>query len=216
MTTALDAIKAAYPAQYYGDSSAGYLTRSTLIDVWNGVTQDKQSVNLLSLPAATDLLALTSDQWTLANVAEVTGHFIIPVSSGAITYPQRFYCDKNSPCAVSDMWGFSVPATEPPLSDLYSITASAYTDRQANPRQQTYDTVSGKLVDYVPPIVPQTLAEQASSEKAWILQQANLAAAMGQTFSAEMKAYVTAINAIAAGTDTTCTALPVRPDTIMN
>jgi hypothetical protein len=38
---------------------------------------------------------------------------------------------------------------------------------------------------------------------------------MGQVFTADMKAYVTAIAAIASGADTTSTALPAQPADVM-
>ncbi|WP_308719178.1 hypothetical protein [Komagataeibacter xylinus] len=60
-----------------------------------------------------------------------------------------------------------------------------------------------------------SLATQAQGAQAWIIQQANLATAMGETFTADMKAYVTAVTAIASGTDTTRTALPAQPTDVM-
>lgn len=62
---------------------------------------------------------------------------------------------------------------------------------------------------------PVSLKTQATSAQAWIQQQANLAGAMGEVFTADMKAYVLAINAIANGTDTTSTALPAQPTDVM-
>jgi hypothetical protein len=59
------------------------------------------------------------------------------------------------------------------------------------------------------------LKTQATSAMVWIQQQANLASAMGQVFTVDMKAYVKAIAAIASGTDTTSTALPVQPANVM-
>lgn len=75
--------------------------------------------------------------------------------------------------------------------------------------------VNGELVDYTPPVVAVPLKTQAAAAQAWIQQQANLATAMGETFTADMKAYVTAISAIASGTDTTSTALPAQPTDVM-
>jgi hypothetical protein len=66
-----------------------------------------------------------------------------------------------------------------------------------------------------PPAPIVTLKEQATAVQAWIQQQANLAAAMGEVFTADMKDYVKAINAIASGADTTSTALPARPTDIL-
>ncbi|QHC36417.1 hypothetical protein [Komagataeibacter xylinus] len=56
---------------------------------------------------------------------------------------------------------------------------------------------------------------QATVAENWIQQQASLAAAMGETFTADMKAYVLAVSAIASGTDTTSTALPAQPTDVM-
>jgi hypothetical protein len=74
---------------------------------------------------------------------------------------------------------------------------------------------NGALVDYTAPAVAIPLKTQAASAQAWIQQQANLAAAMGEVFTADMKAYVKAIAAIANGTDTTSTALPAQPSDVM-
>jgi hypothetical protein len=75
--------------------------------------------------------------------------------------------------------------------------------------------INGQLVDYAPPTVPVPLKTQATTAQAWIQQQANLASAMGEVFTADMKAYVLAVNAIASGADTTSTALPAQPASVM-
>ena len=62
---------------------------------------------------------------------------------------------------------------------------------------------------------PVSLKTQATTAQAWIQQQASLASAMGEVFTADMKAYVKAIAAIANGTDTTSTALPAQPTDVM-
>lgn len=51
----------------------------------------------------------------------------------------------------------------------------------------------------------------SSTWQAWINQQANLATAIGEVFTEDMKAYAKAISAIANCADTTSTALPVAP-----
>ncbi|MBM9401537.1 hypothetical protein JUN65_08050 [Gluconacetobacter azotocaptans] len=56
-----------------------------------------------------------------------------------------------------------------------------------------------------------TLVQQAQAAMATVNQKANLAAAMGQTFGPAMRAYVTALQAISAGADTTSTTLPTAP-----
>lgn len=60
-----------------------------------------------------------------------------------------------------------------------------------------------------------SVQSQAVSAQVWIQQQASLAAAMGEVFTTDMKAYVKAINAIASGADTTSTALPAQPADVM-
>ena len=74
-----------------------------------------------------------------------------------------------------------------------------------------YAVQNGSLVDYSPPVVAVPLITQATNAKTWIQQQANLAAAMGEVFTADMKAYVRATAAIASVTDTTRTVPPAQP-----
>ncbi|WP_159262943.1 DUF3047 domain-containing protein [Komagataeibacter xylinus] len=98
-------------------------------------------------------------------------------------------------------------------SDLSQI---ALTAAQWTARQTTGQGIqNGAIVAYTPPAAVVPLKTQATSAQAWIQQQANLAAAMGATFTADMKAYVLAINAIASGTDTTSTTLPAQPTDVM-
>ncbi|MFT8922721.1 hypothetical protein [Acetobacter sp.] len=167
------------------------------------------------MPAAADMVAITSDQWALAQIPSYSGNLQIPVSGTTIQYPARFYCDKNTPCSVFDMWGYSNVTSATAIGDLYAVTPAQYAERLLNPRNQYYDTATGQLADYVPPPVVIPLKTQAASAMVWIQQQANLASAMGQLFTADMKAYVKAIAAIAGGTDTTSTALPARPIDIL-
>ena len=56
-----------------------------------------------------------------------------------------------------------------------------------------------------------TLAAQAQAQLRTWGSKAAMLVAMGQAFSDAQKAYVTALQAIAAGTDTTSTALPAEP-----
>ncbi|MFT8419208.1 MAG: hypothetical protein ABF636_10340 [Acetobacter sp.] len=204
----LDAIKSAYPDQYYATVSAGAVDQ--LIDAWAS-----QKTNGLPLPAASGMIVVTSDQWGLAQVPSYSGSLKISVSGTTIQYPARFYCDKNTPCSVFDMWGYSNVTSATAIGDLYAITPAQYADRLLNPRNQYYNAATGQLADYVPPPVVIPLKTQAASAMVWIQQQANLASAMGQVFTADMKAYVKAIAAIANGTDTTSTALPERPIDIL-
>ena len=74
---------------------------------------------------------------------------------------------------------------------------------------------NGVFSQYTPPVVTIPLKTQATTAQTWIMQQANLAAAMGEVFTADMRAYVKAIAAIASGTDTTSTVLPTQPTDVM-
>lgn len=204
----LNTIKAAYPDQYYATVSAGVVDQ--LFDAWAS-----QQTNDPTLPAAADMVVITSDQWGLVQVPSYSGSLKIPVSGTTIQYPARFYCDKNTPCSVFDMWGYLSAPTSPAIGDLYAITPAQYADRLLNPRNQYYNAATGQLADYVPPPVVIPLKTQATSAMVWIQQQANLASAMGQVFTVDMKAYAKAIAAIANGTDTTSTALPTQPADVM-
>lgn len=130
-------------------------------------------------------------------------------------YPDRYYATMDKPCAWYDMWAF--PSTDglPAASTLFAMTADQWAAKGGNAGTRSMAVVNGQLVDYAPPVVPVPLKTQAATAQAWIQQQANLAAAMGETFTADMKAYVQAIAAIANGTDTTSTALPVKPSDVM-
>lgn len=212
MTTALDAIKAVYPAQYYGIPDTVGAVLSDVIDVWNAQSVYGNIVDILTLPAASSLTSLTAGEATLAGIASITGYRNIPVENLILQYPGRFYCDKNSPCAVYDMWGFSSPPTSPVAVDLYSITAAEYADRQANPRQQYYDTATGVLADYVAPVVEPTLAERAATALASARTYvSNNYTMLNEATPDTWVTYLKALMAIINGTDTTSTALPASP-----
>ncbi len=130
-------------------------------------------------------------------------------------YPNRYYATMDKPCAWYDMWAF--PSTDglPAASTLFAMTADQWAAKGGNAGTRSMAVVNGQLVDYAPPVVPVPLKTQAATAQAWIQQQANLATAMGEVFTADMKAYVKAIAAIAGGTDTTSTALPAQPADVM-
>ena len=217
MTTALDAIKAAYPDRYYATTDGRVVTG--VLDVWAGTTNNLQEqINVLALPAVSDLIVLTSDQF-----AESVNATNIPVADGALVYSRRYAAEFDHTAAQPtgvlswfDLWALGSHKNLPDQADLLVLTAA---DWQALGGDYAYKggkgVQDGKLVDYTPPPVPVPLSDQAKSEQAWIQYQVNLAAAMGEAFTDPMKAYVKAIAAIADGTDTTSTALPARPDPIM-
>jgi len=215
MKNVSDLIKSAYPSQYYGIISEGRI--SLILDTWNGKTVTGAVFNVLSLPEPSAMCSLTVQQWVLSSRAADSGMLNLFLDGSILKYPNRFYCDKSSPCSVYDMWGFSSVDGLPEPSDLYGISAEEYADRQQNYRAQYYDTAAGKLADYVAPVVVIPLKDQAASENSgWVQAQISEAVAMGETFSDAMKAYVKAIRAIANGSDTTSTALPARPETVFS
>ena len=134
-------------------------------------------------------------------------------------YPGRYYAAYDTaatqPTAVTGWIDVNIfsskPDWLPAASALLPLTAA-----QWGARLPTGKGVLGNaIVDYTPPAVAIPLKTQATSAQTWIQQQANLAAAMGQTFTDDMRAYVLAIAAIANGTDTTSTALPAQPTDVM-
>lgn len=130
-------------------------------------------------------------------------------------YPARYYADMGKPCAWYDMWGCTSMDGLPAASTLFAMTADQWAAKGGNAGTRSMAVVNGQLVDYAPPVVPVPLKTQANTAQAWIQQQANLAAAMGEVFTADMKAYVKGVAAIANGTDTTSTALPAQPADVM-
>ena len=212
MTTTLDAIKAAYPSQYYGVVASDDASLSAIYDTWTATDLYGKAINVLGLVSASAMAPLTDTQWALAQKTSRSGLLTVPVSGLVVQYPDRFYCDKNTPCAVYDMWGFSSPPVTPAISALYSITASEYEDRQANYREQYYDTATGKLADYVPPVVVLTLAAQATAALSTARTTVyNNYGILNEATPDVWVAYLKALMAIANGTDTTSTALPSAP-----
>lgn len=129
-------------------------------------------------------------------------------------YPDRYYASLDKPCAWYDMWSYSSVEGFPAASALFALTPDQWEAKGGYSSSRPMCVDNGALVDYTPPAVPVPLKTQAASAQTWIQQQANLAAAMGDVFTADMKAYVKAIAAIANGTDTTSTALPTQPTDI--
>ncbi|CEF53188.1 hypothetical protein [Acetobacter ghanensis] len=130
-------------------------------------------------------------------------------------YPARYYATMDQPCGWYDMWEYSSMDGLPAANTLFAMTADQWAAKGGDTGTKSMAVVNGALVDYTPPVVAVPLKTQAISAQAWIQQQANLAAAMGEVFTADMKAYVQAIAAIANGTDTTSTALPAQPTDVM-
>ena len=130
-------------------------------------------------------------------------------------YPDRYYArydhTASQPAPVTgwfDTQTLSTTANLPEASLMVPMTAEQWDGRLSGPQFVS----EGALVAYTPPPVLAPLKDQAALQQPWIASQATLAAAMGETFTDTMKAYVKAIQALASGADTTTTALPTRPD----
>lgn len=132
---------------------------------------------------------------------------------------QKTYAWINSSGTVGQ-----IITTNADLSNLYAPDfVEACVDVSAvNPQPADHWTAT-KSADgswsFAAPVVAEPVAPplkiQAATAQAWIMQQANLATAMGEVFTADMRAYVKAITAIAGGTDTTSTELPAQPADVM-
>ena len=155
MTTPLEIIKSTYPSQYVGIISDGKIT--TFVDVWNGKQYNGGAFDVSLLPALDSMSTITLAQWTLLATPSMSGILNVFVNGTDIQYPNRFYCNKNTPCAVYDMWGYSSIKGMPEITDLYPITNAEYCDRISNYRNQYFDTDTNTLKDYVPPPVAPTL-----------------------------------------------------------
>lgn len=223
-TTLSNLVRSAYPSQYYGQiDTTNSVLQMPALDVWNCTTINGQPIsNILELPAAANMVALTSEQVSLLQEAPMSGHLIVPVdvTAKALKYPARYYCDGDAPAGFYDTWGYTSTDHLPDISELHPVTSAQWTERQNSAatglKQYTWDAASGSLETYTPPAVVVPLATKAQSEMSgWINQQAAMASAMGETFTADMKAYVKAIQAIATGADKTSTALPTRPTDVM-
>ena len=137
-----------------------------------------------------------------------------------INYPEQYYASYDTtatqPTIVTgwyDTWSMSDVSNVPKASDMIAMTETEWNDTTF--RMPVGKGVKdGAIVDYTPPVVPVPLVTQAQNAMSWVNQQASMATAMGETFTSDMKAYVTALRAIIAGTDTTSTVLPTQPTDI--
>lgn len=199
-------IASAYPARYYAqyDRTASGITPVTaLIDT----LADATVVN--ALPAAADMVALTADQWALAQTA-----ISLHVQDGALLYPARYYAEYDAAAAQptkviswTDMWEWSDLTGAPDIANLLAVSATDWADQSF--RRSGRGVQDGKIIDYVPP-VPLALQAQmilaGVPAKTW----ANFGS-LGVAVPQAWVDYQQALKAIADGTDTTSTALPAEP-----
>lgn len=218
-SSALDLLKASYPSQYYGVASADTGTLSQVIDVWDSADVRGQIIKISDLPTASALVPLTATQFSLASSGR---NIWANATSNTLTYPDRYYASYDTtaaqPTSVTgwyDTWALSATTNAPAASVMIPISPTDWANQETFRLPVGRGVEGGKIVDYTPAPAPVPLKTQAETQLTWINQQASLAGAMGQTFTADMKAYVAAIQAIVAGTDTTSTALPPPPADIM-
>ena len=120
-----------------------------------------------------------------------------------------------------DATGMEVSATQRELLLLAQARGAAIVASSTGAPQAVSENGAGRVIDLSTVTAdsnfsaPIPLKTQAASAQVWIQQQANLAAAMGEVFTTDMRAYVKAIAAIASGTDTTSTVLPAQPSEVM-
>ncbi|UMM63154.1 hypothetical protein [Aristophania vespae] len=103
---------------------------------------------------------------------------------------------------------YSVPSSAPVTNpDFHEITQDDYEHYLTQPGAIWKD---GSLLAYTPPAPP--LAEQAQDALSRIQAQIPSLFVMGQQFGEKTKAYISALNAIIDGIDTTSAALPAQPE----
>lgn len=215
-TTALDAIKSVYPAQYYGQydtSKTGSVALDRVIDVWSGVDVSGATVNVLQLPDVSSLVALTAAQFSLA-----AGATNVWVDAGALVYPARYYASYDTtaaqPTVVTgwyDTWGMSSIASVPAATDMIALSAEDWNDT-AFRLPSGKGVQGGKIIDYTPAPAPLPLPQQATNA----LSEArtyvnNTYTILNEATPDSWVTYLKALMAIADGTDTTSTALPTAP-----
>ncbi|MCE0743327.1 hypothetical protein LWC05_05405 [Acetobacter sicerae] len=215
MPTALDAIKAFYPSQYYGTAGNNRLT--SVMDIWSGRDISGRTIDILSLDAASTLVALSAEQFSLA-----AGATNIWCENGKLVFPDRYYAtyskDSSQPSPVTgwfDVWLLSDASQIPNAADMIPVSASDWSDTDKFRLPVGRGVLNGAIIDYTPPAPSIPIIDQAKAAMTWIQQQASLAGAMGQTFTADMKSYVQAIQAIINGTDTGSASLPAQPTSVM-
>ena len=215
MATVLDSIKALYPSQYCGIEGNNRLT--SIMDIWSGRDVTGRSIDILSLDAASSLVALSAEQFALAS-----GAVNIWCKNGKLVFPDRYYAaysqDSSQPTSVTgwfDVWALSDASQAPNAADMIPVSASDWGDTDKFRLPVGRGVLNGAIIDYTPPAPSVPIIDQAKSAMAWIQQQASLAGAMGQTFTTDMKAYVSAIQGIISGADTSATTLPEQPTSVM-
>lgn len=139
-----------------------------------------------------------------------------PYSYENNTWSQSYYATMDKPCSYYNLSALTTLDGVPPESELFPLTDDQWEARMDGNQLLDKAVVNGVWGDYVRPIVPIPLVDQATTEMSWISSQASLAAAMGETFTDDMKTYVKSIQAIKNGTDTTSTTLPTRPTDVMS
>ena len=217
-TTALDAIKSAYPSQYYGQydtTQTGITTLHAVFDVWNGVSVTGAPLNGLDrLPAASSLVPLTADQYALAKNASN-----IWVKDGTLVYAARYYASYDTTAAQPtpvtgwyDTWGMSNVSNVPEAANMIPISESDWNNIDTFRLPIGRGVLNGKIIDYTPPPVSVPLKTQAKSALAIARQTVwDEYGSINEKTPDNWVTYLKALMAIANGTDTTSTELPTAP-----
>lgn len=209
--TGADIVAAAYPARYYAlyDRAATGVT-----PVIAAIDTQAPDTKVNTLPAAGDMIALTADQYAMAQGANN-----IRVRNGALLYPARYYVRYDTTAAQPtditgwfDTWALSDVSLLPDAGQMLAVSPADWSNPEIH-APSGKGVLDGRIVDYKAPV---PLSMQAQDEQAWIQQQESRAFVRGQKFTAGMLAYADAIEAIADGTDTASTKLPDRPTDIMS
>ena len=217
--TQLDTIKSAYPAQYYGvydPSATGVTALTDVLDVWNATTVTGSALDLSGLAAASSMVALTAEQFALADGASA-----IWVAAGALLYPARYYASYDTtapqPTAVTgwyDTWGLSSVAEVPAATAMIAVAATDWADVAKFRTSDGRGVQGGVIVDYTPPAPAVPLATQAATALAAARTYVgNTYTMLNEATPDAWVAYLKALMAITSGADTTSTALPDAPAT---
>lgn len=135
-------------------------------------------------------------------------------------YPNRYYASYDTAAAQPtpvtgwyDTWNMSDVSAVPAASDMISVTEAQWMVRNSNQGVQNGAIVACPMPTPIPVIPLATQAQSALTAAAAATWQAY--GMYGETTPADVVTYLTALRAIANGTDTTSTALPAQPTDVM-
>ncbi|MCP1243843.1 hypothetical protein GOB86_13605 [Acetobacter lambici] len=135
-------------------------------------------------------------------------------------YPAQYYASYDTAAAQPahingwyDTWNMSDVSAVPTASDMIAVTEAQWMARNSNQGVQ-----NGAIVACPAPVPVPTVSLAAQAQSALTAASAATWQAYGmygETTPADVVTYLKALHAIANGTDTTSTALPVQPTDVM-